>query len=296
MAENHGVARGMNAHDAIADFIRAMELEGIKPVEPVAQRLGSGELIRFRCDGDGKGRQNGWAKLYLDERPAGAFGNYRLGISRKWKVDSDRTLSPAEREALQREWAAAKQKRQEERDRSQLEAAHDARDMWASARPASADHGYVARKRLDPAPLRQLDDALLIPMFDVEGRLWNLQRIWADGKKRFLRGGRTEGLFCLIAAEQLAREICIGEGYSTMSAVTRATGTPSIVTFSSGNLITVARIWNDLRPDLDYIVCADDDPELVDNPNVRKNVGLEAAKAAAFEIGARLALPPQKAA
>ena len=57
----------MSAHEAIADFVHAMELEGVKPIEPVAQRLSSGELIRFRCDGDGKGRQNGWAILYVDE-------------------------------------------------------------------------------------------------------------------------------------------------------------------------------------------------------------------------------------
>ena len=283
-------------HEPISDFIRAMEIEGVKPIEPIAQRLASGELIRFRCDGDGKGRQNGWAILYLDYRPAGAFGNYRLGVSRKWRVDSDRTLTPQEREALEREWAAAKAKRQEERDRSQAEAAQDASEMWQAATPASADHGYVERKRLDPAPLRQIDGQLLIPMYDVEGRLWNLQRIWSDGRKRFLRGGRTEGLFCLIASGQLERTLCVGEGYSTMAAVTRNTGYPSLVTFSSGNLLTVARMWNDLRPDLEYIVCADDDPELIDNPHVRKNVGIEAATAAAIEIGARLALPPQKAA
>src|SRR3546814_2350581 len=86
----------------------------------------SGELIRFRCDGDGHGRQNGWAILYLDQRPAGAFGNYRLGISRKWRVDRDLSLTPAERQALQREWATAKQRRAEERARSEAEAAKDA--------------------------------------------------------------------------------------------------------------------------------------------------------------------------
>src|SRR3546814_13995905 len=75
----------------------------------------SGELIRFRCDGDGHGRQNGWAILYLDQRPAGAFGNYRLGISRKWRVDRDLSLTPAERQALQHEWATAKQRRAEEK-------------------------------------------------------------------------------------------------------------------------------------------------------------------------------------
>src|SRR3546814_6858609 len=93
--------------DALADFIRAMELEGVKALEPIAARIASGELIRFRCDGDGHGRQNGWAILYLDQRPAGAFGNYRLGISRKWLVDRYLSLTPAERPALQRELATA---------------------------------------------------------------------------------------------------------------------------------------------------------------------------------------------
>ena len=97
----------MSAHEAIADFIHAMECEGVKALEPIAQRLSSGELIRFRCDGDGKGRQNGWAILYLDEKPAGAFGNYRLGLSRKWRVDRDLSLSPEERRKLSAEWAEA---------------------------------------------------------------------------------------------------------------------------------------------------------------------------------------------
>lgn len=281
----------MTATDAIADFIHAMEMEGMKPVEPIAQRLATGELIRFRCDGDGKDRQNGWAKLYLDERPAGAFGNYRLGISRKWKADSYQPLSPQERERLTREWAEAKQKRAEERARSEEQAALDAKEMWLAAGRAREDHAYVAKKRLDPQALRQNGDRLLIPMYDAEGRMWNLQRIAPDGSKRFLKGGRTEGLFCLISSEMLRGTICLGEGYSTMSAISRSTGLPSIVAFSAANLAAVARVWNLHRPDLNYIVCADDDPELVDNPHIRKNLGLEAAKAVAVEIGARLALP-----
>src|SRR3546814_10114793 len=107
--------------DALADFIRAMELEGVKALEPIAARIASGELIRFRCDGDGHGRQNGWAILYLDQRPAGAFGNYRPGISRKWRVDRDLSLTPAERQALQREWATSKQRRAEDRARSEAD-------------------------------------------------------------------------------------------------------------------------------------------------------------------------------
>lgn len=276
----------MSYADAIADFIGAMELEGVKPVEPIAQRLASGELIRFRCDGDGKGRQNGWAKLYLDERPAGAFGNYRLGISRKWKVESYQAMTPEERARLTREWADAKQRREEERRASEYEASLDAQDMWSQAALARPDHAYLVKKRLDPSPLRQFGDRLLIPMYDPDGKLWNLQRIASDGSKRFLRGGRTESLFCIIAPERLRDTVCIGEGYATMAAVQRASGHMCVVAFSAKNLLPVARIWSDHRPDLSFIICADNDAHL------ERNIGVEAAHAAAIEIGARLAIPP----
>lgn len=280
----------MSALDAVHEFIRAMEMEGVKPVEPIAQRLTSGELIRFRCDGDGRGRQNGWAIIYLDERPAGAFGNYRMCIDRKWKSGADfAPLSPEERAALQREWAEAKAKRQAERERSEAEAAAEAVDMWSRAAPASVGHPYAVKKRLDPSPLRELDGKLLVPMVDAAGKLWNLQRIAGDGTKRFLRGGRTDGLFCLVGYDtKEARTFCLGEGYATMAAVHRASGHPCIVCFSAKNMAAVARLWNAARPDLSFIVCADDDSHL------ERNIGREAAVAVAEEIGAKLALPMGK--
>lgn len=285
----------MSASEAIADFIHAMEIEGVKPVEPIAQLLASGDLIRFRCDGDGKGRRNGWAILYLDERPAGAFGNYRLGIDRKWSMSRQyEPLSREEREKLQREWAEAKQKREEQRQLSEEEAAADAVEMWAKGLPASFLHPYVVKKQLDVASLKQAGDKLLIPMYDDQGKLWNLQRIAPDGTKRFLRGGRTVGLFTIIGAFSKAGETaCIGEGYATMAAVNCASGRPCIAAFSAKNMMAVAKLWNDARPDLNFIICADDDS---DNP--QGNVGLEAARAVAEEIGARLALPivPREAA
>ena len=277
----------MSAHEAIADFIRFMETEGVKPVEPIAQRLTSGELIRFRCDGDGKGRANGWAILFLDERPAGRFGNHRLQLDRKWRMGEDqRTLTAEERETLQREWSEAKAKRQDERQRCENEASAEALEMWQRAAPASADHAYAALKRLNPSPLRQLGDKLLVPMIDAQGKLWNLQRIDNDGTKRFLRGGRTDGLFCLVGyCTKRAETVCIGEGYATMAAVHRASGHPCVVCFSAKNMAAVARLWNTARPDLNFIICADDDSHL------DRNVGREAAIAVAEEIGAKLALP-----
>lgn len=281
----------MSYADAVATFIDAMELEGIRAVEPIAQRLGSGELIRFRCDGDGRGRQNGWAILYQDDRPAGAFGNYRLGISRKWRIDREVILSADERQQLQREWAEAKQRRQEERDRTEAEATRDAAEMWTGAGDASSDHPYAERKSLVLDGLRQAGDKLLVPMFDSDGIIRNLQRIAPDGSKRFLRGGRTAGLFFLVGRfTKRGETVCIGEGLATVNALHRASGYPAIAAFSAGNLPAVARLWWSLRPDLDYIVCGDDDAGL------KNNVGRKSAQAAAEEIGARLAFPHREAA
>ena len=278
----------MSYDAAVADFIRAMEVEGVRPTEPIAQRLSGGELIRFQSEGDGKGRRNAWAILYLDERPAGAFGNYRLGLSRKWKAGEHRSLTPAERDRLQSEWRNAKQKRERERHDSMREAALDAVEMWREAKPADPAHPYLVKKGMTPEGLRQLGNTLLVPMIDGDGDIRNIQRIGPDGTKRFLKGGSTEGLFWLIGAVQA--DLCIGEGVATVAAVYRATGIASVAAFSAKNLPAVARIWWNARPDLNVTICADDDSHL------DRNVGLEAATAAAEEIGARLAIPMREVA
>ncbi|RIV79556.1 hypothetical protein [Pelagerythrobacter aerophilus] len=288
----------MSYHDAIADFVSFMEANGVKPSEPIAQRLGSGSLIRFRCEGDGKGRKNGWAILYLDERPAGAFGNYKMNTGTlKWKSSEDRpALSREERDALQREWRAAKEKREAEKRDCEQQAALDAADLWQRADPASSAHPYAERKRLNAAPLRQMGDRLLVPMCDEAGRLWNLQRISPSGDKRFLEGGRVNGLFAIVGEFMPeTSEAIFAEGYATADTLSRATGLPVIVTFNTANMPKVARLWAERRPDLHFTVFADDDEatgcDLEERTGTYKNPGIECAEAVASEIGACIAYP-----
>jgi len=288
--------------DAITDFIAYMEASDVRPVEPIAQRLATGALIRFRCEGDGPNRQNGWAILYVDDRPAGAFGNYRLNTGTiKWKSGEARALSPAEREALQREWNEAKAQREAEKRSSERQVSLDAAEIWMCAQPASADHPYAARKQLDVTGIKQRSDYLLVPMFDTEGALWNIQRISPSGEKRFLKGGRVDDLFCIIGDfTALGQRCVIGEGYSTCNAIWQASGDPCVVAFTAKNLIRVARLWKELRPDLGFVIFADDDEATAQREIERgkpyRNVGIEAAEAAALEIGAKVAIPIGKAA
>lgn len=292
----------MSVHETITDFLDFMRCEGVEPIDTgrFCQEITSGEVIRFDCVGERRGRKNGWAKLYLDDRPAGAFGNWKLGINRRWSCGSTNELSAEERRALRAEWEQKKAERDDLRRQAQMEATNDAAGMWSVASPADPKHPYLARKKIGAHDLRQQGETLLVPMYDDEGRLWNLQRIKPDGEKRFLFGGRVDGLFTIIGDFEDAAEAVIGEGWATMASVYKASHFPCIVAFNTSNLVKVARIWAQRRPDLEFIIFADDDEATAQKNlaerGVYRNPGIEAAEAAAVEIGARVAYPPRRAA
>lgn len=292
----------MSVHATIEDFLAFMRAEGVVPTDPgaFAHDITCGDVIRFDCEGERRGSKNGWAKLYIDERPAGAFGNWKRGINRRWSSGTANDLTPEERQRIRREWEQKKAERERIRLESQHGAARDAAHIWSTASPANGDHAYVARKRIDPTPLRQNGDELLIPMFDDDGRLWNIQRILADGKKLFMKEGRIDGLFAIIGDFTGATQAVIGEGYATLDSVNQATGLPCIVAFNTSNLPKVARIWAARRSDLNFIIFADDDEataqKILAEQGEYKNPGKEAAEAVATEIGAKVAYPIGRAA
>lgn len=287
----------MSVEAAISDFLDFMKAEGVIPVDTGSfiGDITSGEVIRFDCIGERPSSKNGWAKLYLDARPAGAFGNWKIGINRRWSSGTANELSTDERAKLRREWDARKAHRETIRSEAQMGAGRDAWHIWERSSRASSSHPYVERKRIDHRPLRQDGDALLIPMFDDDGRIWNIQRILPNGKKLFMKEARIDGLFSIIGDFKGAREAVIGEGYATLDSVHQATGLPCIVAFNTSNLPKVARIWAARRPDLSLILFADDDEataqKILAERGYYKNPGIEVAEAVANEIGARVAYP-----
>src|SRR5690606_23255199 len=130
----------------------------------------------------------------------------------------------------------------------------------------------------------------LVPMVDPGFRLWNVQRVYPDGRKLFLSGGRTDRLFSPHGAfwqdgRPSAGPLVIGEGFATMAAVHHATGRGVVAAMSARNLEAVARTMRGLFRRRALIVAADDDRHL------SENIGLNAAQRAAESIGALLATP-----
>jgi len=85
--------------------------------------------------------------------------------------------------------------------------------------PAPIDHPYLARKGVQAFDLRVWKGLLLVPVRDLAGELHSLQFIGADGGKRFLRGGRVQGLGCWIGTppgrDDTQSPILIAEGFAT---------------------------------------------------------------------------------
>lgn len=169
-------------------------------------------------------------------------------------------------------------------------AAANAASLWNTSRPANAAHPYLVSKGLDPFGIRQSDDMLLVPMVDASFCLWNAQRIYPDGFKRFLPDCRTKGLFWHYGAhDQDGRPahgpLIIGEGFGTMAAIYTATGHEVVAAMSAYNLETVAQAIRKLYPCRDVVIAADDDSHLPEN------LGILTAVKAAQAIGGHLATP-----
>jgi len=289
----HAGAVTIDRDMVIPDFIAAMEGAGVAPAEPIVQQLAAGGIVRFQVAGDRTGRRNGWAVFHADGIPAGAFGCNKRGISDKWRADVERPkLSRADRDAFKLRMQQQAAEREREKQARYATVAAQAEQMFNGAGPVDPHHPYLVAKRIPGEGLRQSGNMLLVPMRDINGTIWNVQRIFPDKGKLFLKGGRTHDLMLIIGEPNGV--ICIGEGMGTMAAVRRATGHAVVAAFSEKNLTPVTRLIAERWPDLDLIICADDDAHLVDHPTIQRNIGLEAAHAAAAAVGGRVAVPPRE--
>jgi len=182
----------------------------------------------------------------------------------------------------QRDQAEAQAKEAEAQRQRHEAAAAAAVQAWE----AGSDQGesaYLARKGVKAHGLRfgALDGALMIPLFDGVGKLWNLQGVTPEGTKRFLKDGRKSGLWHMLGAvppaavagardgdqtgehggDQAAavRVILLAEGYATAASLHEATGYPCAVAFDAGNLDKVARALRQHYPAALLVLCGDDD-------------------------------------
>lgn len=257
-----------------ADFCAAHGLTG-------AEIVADGALHRADDPNGKRGNKLYWYVMHTDGLPAGVLGHWRDGWVRTWTAKTPATDS--ERNALNERVIEAQRKRRLMRDLAQQDAAVKAVSVWRNAVPADG-HPYLMRKAMPAFNLRQLDGVLLVPLFSPDdGRLVNLQRIWADGTKRFMPGGRVTGCYWPVGELKLRLFVC--EGAATAATLHHMTGDAVAASMNAGNLIHVARALQRKHPEAEIVIGADDDRLTPGNP------GQTAARRAAAELGIEVASP-----
>jgi len=182
-----------------------------------------------------------------------------------------------------------------EKQASAEKAAATARGLWQQASAPPFTHDYLSEKGIAAVGVRLLagkDGAtLLVPLYDAEGTLWSVQRIYRgaddEGKpawcKRHLKGGMKAGCFLLLGAPADCVLVC--EGYATGASLHECTRHAVAVAFDAAGLLRVSAILKARHPGCEIVIAADNDAFKAGNP------GLTAARKAAKKNGLRVVFP-----
>lgn len=163
-------------------------------------------------------------------------------------------------ERWKNETAVAQKKQDDERRIKNEETAKEAQRLFNSAGPAQPNHPYIKRKRVQTTDgIRQIQDTLLIPMQDTNGKIWGIQKIWPDGQKRFLNGQRKSGLYFRFQRPEKTNRLFVCEGFATADSIFACSCDDVVVAFDAGNLQRVCEALRMAEPNIQIIVAGDDD-------------------------------------
>lgn len=262
----------------VEQFRDAMAGAGLTPPEVIHA---DGQIHRFASSGK-RSDAAGWYCLHGDNLPAGAFGDWRQGMTQTWCSKADTAMTQEERAAYRQRMQQIQAQREAEQAQRHESARDRAARMWSESSPV-ADHPYLTAKSVQGHGLRQTGDMLLVPLRDVTGTLHSLQTIDASGNKRFLSGGKVQG--CYHSIGKLDGCIVVCEGFATGASIHAATGQAVACAMNAGNLQAVAMALHTKYPSLQIVIAADDDHATAGNP------GMTAARQAALSVGGDVAIP-----
>lgn len=240
--------------------------------------VADGELYRFAVPKDKGGQKSGWCVCHGDGAPNGQCGDFHDGVTYQWQPKQAQRLSPLERQRYAKEARAKREKREQQKLISHKEAAALAQSIFSSAQRATKSNPYAQRKNIIPWCAREKNGNLLIPLQDATGGLSNIQTIYKNGDKRYLKNAKKQGCFCLVGRaipEEGTVYIC--EGYATACTVASELKAPVIAAMDAGNLEPVALAIREIRPHSPIVILADNDHR--NKENTGKIKGQKAALA-----------------
>lgn len=248
--------------------------------------LMDGKKHRIAVEGDKKGEQAGFYVGHLDGHPAGYIKNNRTGVEIKWK-SKGYILSAKEKASLQMDAMAKLEARANALMFQQEQTALRMCAEMTNLVPVSTPTPYLKAKNVQAYPGIFTDEqgmTTFIPALDENGKVWSMQYINEEGRKRFAKNSRKEGCFHVVGGlDSLSHApvIVISEGYATASTLKEALGFATVAAFDAGNLKAVAEGLHKKFKDKPIVITGDDDRhlELSQKINPGKTKALIAAEA-----------------
>lgn len=231
------------------------------------------EIETLKLDGKvhrfGKGSKPNWLIGFQNFSRSGEmfhvvqFGSWSTGETHTYH--SDIKLTADDSSFLKKKINEAKIKEAEEKERVNKEVADSVSELWDKLSETQIPE-YLNKKRIPNLyGARSYRGELYVPMRDIDGKIWGVQRIQPDSKKFFQPGQRVTGCFHSIGTVDGSEIIYITEGFSTGASVHLAVERPVFVAFNSGNLVAVAETIRKKYPDKRIVICADNDQWVTKN-------------------------------
>jgi len=161
-------------------------------------------------------------------------------------------------------------------------AQNGSQSLTGSVSPFLSVQAYHQRKKIGLNGAELIDGKVKIPIYNAERQLIGHQTIAADGTKRFTPGMESKGAFGVVGGI-LGDHAYVTEGWADAATLSEATGKAAIFGLSASNMIEAIRSIQEVRPDIQLTVAADND-----------EVGIAAAKKIHKELGIEYVLPRRK--
>jgi|SaaInlStandDraft_6_1057023.scaffolds.fasta_scaffold19002_2 putative DNA primase/helicase len=223
--------------------------------------ISDGEIHRFKPPGSKT--NSGWYISYPHfEYEAGVAGDWRTDLQESFcSINKSKFTLEQRRQYAQRNAKSAAQRKDEAVKRYTI-AKKEVDEVWGKASTEDLDsHPYLVNKQIKAFNVRiDYHNNLLIPMYDSNHIMWNIQKISPNGYKKFHKGARIDGCYHPIGfLNNVLPQIVLCEGPSTGMSIYQAIGIPTVVCFGARKLENIAKIFRTKYPNSKIIIAGDDD-------------------------------------
>lgn len=196
------------------------------------------------------------------------FGNWRMAVQSTVSSCNDSEIKNNKemlKVAKKSQEDVAKKFNEEKEKKNQ-----ECRDIWTpiyfNARSDLPTHEYLVSKGIKSSYHARIDSygTLLVPLWDADGVLQGVQRIFRDPvsnkfEKRYSSGIKKIGSFCPFGDLRNSDVIYICEGFATAASVHIATKKAVIAAMDTSNLLDGAKAARKINPHCKLVFAADND-------------------------------------